>query len=219
MNTILSVIAGSRLYGTNHPDSDTDVRCVFGTANAVLLGMGPPSDQYQYIQPDGTDVQAWEIRKFLRMAAKGSFTALELLFAPDTSVAFNTPAGLVLREHREMFLTEKVRESLTGFVKSLSRELKPETESYKPFLHAIRVLWTVDKLYRTGMLNFRLHFGPQLRNECAGVWADPSRREECIDEVREWQGTIAALPAKFPAEVDPKKLNDLLLLIRKMENE
>lgn len=204
---ILSVLCGSRLYGTHRPDSDFDVRSVFVTPIEDLIGLTPPSDSFTRKEGD-LDVAQWEVGKFVHMALKGSFTALELLYAPEANYMHVTAPGRLLLDNRDLFLTDAVRSGLVGFVQGQIKETQ-RTGLTKPLSHAIRVLFTLDALHETGTLSFCL---PNLREKIGAVLAACD-----TDQLRGWVESVTVRRSVLPMEPNLAAIKKLLLKVRYLE--
>lgn len=88
MTEIMKILAGSRLYGTATPDSDTDYKSVhLPTKSQILLGK---RDQVNSTSSGGADkngaqdvdVESFELQRYLSLAAGMQTVPVEMLFAP-----------------------------------------------------------------------------------------------------------------------------------------
>lgn len=86
---IMRTVAGSRLYGTVLPTSDTDFKAVYlPTKRQVLLGKRKQvlststGNNTSRNGADDTDLESFELQEFLRLAQKMQTIPVELLFAP-----------------------------------------------------------------------------------------------------------------------------------------
>lgn len=139
---ILFVIAGSRSYGLNTPESDVDVK-------GVCI---PPVDRYKlgfrgFEQTDGKDQIAqlkyllnaeeqevaektslegtvYDLGKFVGLSTKANPNILEALFCDESDIRFVTDAGERLREHRDLFLTKKAAHSYSGYAFSQMERIR-----------------------------------------------------------------------------------------------
>lgn len=75
---LLQIIAGSKAYGLDTPQSDTDIRGVFIQPKATFYGFTP----LQQVAEDGNDVVYYELGRFIDLLAKNNPNILELLFSP-----------------------------------------------------------------------------------------------------------------------------------------
>jgi predicted nucleotidyltransferase len=93
MKVILEAYAGSKLFGTDGPTSDVDIKGIYlPSKEDILLGQikhsikesTNPSNEKN--RPGDIDKEYCSISKFLRMLQEGQTVALELLFTPDNMI-------------------------------------------------------------------------------------------------------------------------------------
>ncbi len=109
--TIFSCIAGSQLYGTNTPDSDTDIRGVFIPSQEYFYGFLHKVEQLE----EGKDCVYYEIRKFFHLCLECNPNIIELLFVPkDRWVAYTSEWETII-ENRNLFLSRKARYTFAGY--------------------------------------------------------------------------------------------------------
>ena len=85
---IFKCIVGSKLYGTNNENSDTDIKGVFlPDLNDLILGKAPKhytfssGSKHDRNDKDDVDETYYSLQYFLELAAKGDTNAIDLLFA------------------------------------------------------------------------------------------------------------------------------------------
>ena len=100
--TILRVVAGSRAYGLETPESDSDSRGVCIPGKVYLLGLDP----FEQIQDERGDHVIFGIHKFVRLALECNPNIIELLYTDD--ILEISPEGQRLRDIRQLFLSRKV---------------------------------------------------------------------------------------------------------------
>lgn len=127
---IYKALVGSHAYKTNHPDSDFDFRGVAVPSLDYYIGNGT-FDNKQAIQGK-VDQQNFEVRKFFKMLLNGSFTILEMLYAPEFE---GTYEGLLIRKNRHLFTSKRVLKSMLGFIENA----KVHHINRKNLAHAYRV--------------------------------------------------------------------------------
>jgi len=93
MKTIVNMIFGSHLYGTDTPKSDKDFKGVFmPNYKDVLLGNIPKSINTSTNQnniknsSDDVDTETYSLHYFLKLACQGETVALDMLHAPDNMI-------------------------------------------------------------------------------------------------------------------------------------
>lgn len=121
-NLIHKIYAGSRLYGTERPDSDYDERGVCLMPPMVLLGI-TGFEQYNHQHGD-QDVVIYGITKFFKLASACNPNILELLFAPPETWQVFSEQWDTVYSHRHDFLSERVRHTFSGYARSQLKRLQ-----------------------------------------------------------------------------------------------
>jgi len=161
-DVILMVLAGSRAYGTQNPDSDRDLRGVCIPPLEYIVGLG----RFEQMHTEGSGDQViYDLRKFLRLAADSNPNILEMLWTEGGDILICTEAGKRLRAIREKLLSKRVFQTFGGYARQQMYRLqhyKPEPGSKKdedvqkygfPTKHAqhlMRLLWMGEEILRTG---------------------------------------------------------------------
>ena len=122
--TLVNMVFGSHLYGTNSPASDKDFKGVYlPTLNQMLLGRFPKSinenskqDSSEKNTATDTDKETYSIHYFLELAKKGETGALDMLHAPKSAWIESTWQWGYLVERRSMFYTKNLS-SLVGYAR------------------------------------------------------------------------------------------------------
>jgi predicted nucleotidyltransferase len=131
-NTIIYGLGGSKSYGTDTPQSDTDYRGVAVTPEAIDNDPFNTFEQYLWkseelsgrvSEVDGKEEAAEEgvvysTRKFFQLAAACNPNVLEILFLRDTDYVFISEAGKLLIENRNMFLSQRAAKTFCGYALS-----------------------------------------------------------------------------------------------------
>lgn len=124
---ILRCTVGSGVHGIAIPGTDDhDEMAVFVEPPSWALGIERASEHYvARTQPEGarsgpgdTDLVAYTLRKYLRLAAKGNPTALLPLFAPASDLLTTSELGNELRELGPRFLSRQAAYRFLGFMRS-----------------------------------------------------------------------------------------------------
>lgn len=140
--TILLVIAGSRSYGLHAETSDVDLKgiCV-PPIDLYCLGLHhfEQADSVEHIEPlvhmltpDEQEIGArtrvegtiYDVKKFIKLALNANPNILEVLFCDDGDIRRIEPAGGLLREHRDIFLSKKVVWSYQGYAFAQMKRIK-----------------------------------------------------------------------------------------------
>ena len=136
---IYRCVVGSRAYGLDAPDSDTDRRGVYlPPADLHWSLFGVPE---QLEDPD-TEECYWELQKFLVLALKANPNVLECLYSPIVEDA--TDLAREMLDLRSAFLSKRVYQTYNGYVASQFKKLEADFRrgaiKWKHVMHLIRLL-------------------------------------------------------------------------------
>ncbi len=106
---LFECIAGSKAYGLDGPNSDTDIRGVFLFPKKDFYGFGYQSQ----IADETNDTVYYELGRFVELLLKNNPSMLELLATPPDCVLHKHP--LMERLRPERFLSRKVKDTFGGF--------------------------------------------------------------------------------------------------------
>jgi len=168
-HTILLTIAGSRAYGIHRPESDVDIKGVIIPPVEYLYGTKrfeqfdkPETIKNAYFdmlndveRQVSRDIKlegsAYDLRKFVSLAAENNPNILESLFCRDEEVRFITPLGQKLRDNRDLFLSKKVRYSLAGYAFAQLQRIKTHREWLlnPPKVEPTRELFGLPTVHKT----------------------------------------------------------------------
>lgn len=214
-NIILEGITGSRAYGLDTKDSDTDVKGIYVAPTQDVLSIGYDK---KHATKDNVDPD-WvfhEIEKFMQLAMGGNPTVLELLFL-DGYLKL-TKEGKMLVDNRRHFLSNIVFHSYGGYALSQARKLNARGGTYgngrnkrfeKHTRHLFRLLQQGTQLITTGKLDIRV----KNRDELFAIGKKSA--SEILDifevELKKFNELESVLPDKPNIEA----INKMLLKIRK----
>jgi uncharacterized protein len=168
---ILRGLVGSTVHGLSNPGTDDrDEMGVCIEPPEYVTGLRPFEHWVYRSQPEGLpsgpgdlDLTIYGVRKYCRMALKGSPTVLLLLFIDGEYVLERAPLGLELQELSPAFVSKRAGQAFLGYVDaqrrglvgerhaSRTRELSPE-HGYdtKYAMHALRIAYQGVELLSTG---------------------------------------------------------------------
>jgi len=115
---LLEVVSGSRAYGTDTPQSDTDLKGVFVQPLDGLLGM----TRVEQINNDTNDIAFFELGRFAELLAKNNPNLLEMLFTPPDCILYRHP--LLDRFTPEMILSKLCCEAFAGYAVTQIRKAR-----------------------------------------------------------------------------------------------
>jgi predicted nucleotidyltransferase len=143
-HTILLTAGGSVAYGMALPSSDLDVKGIAVAPESTTLGFSQNfeqvdgekhldvflpevrkgQDRHLEAMKNGFEGVVYDLRKFMTLASKGNPNILEVLFCDDDDVLHCTSEGKKLRENRNLFLSQVVRHSYTGYAVAQLKRIK-----------------------------------------------------------------------------------------------
>ena len=159
------LVGGSKLYGLDTPESDTDYRGVYATTDLqVAAGF---KDHSSMVKTGDVDATFYELAHFLSLLRKTNTQVMEVLFAQLSAFSVMTPEFEYLRSRKyELFDSEKLKQSLLGYVHSETRlaigerkgqlgglrKQKVETFGFSPknFTQLLRLVFVGKYLYEHG---------------------------------------------------------------------
>lgn len=211
---ILRCVIGSRAYGLEDEDSDTDYRGIFL----------PPADLHWslYSVPEQIENQAmqehyWELQRFLVLALKANPNVLECLYSP--MVELKTPLAEELLGMRSAFLSRLVYQTYNGYVMSQFRKMQADLRNQgqvkgKHVMHLIRLLISGISVLREGFVSVRMD---AYREPLLAI----KRGEMDLQQVESWRLSLhkefdqALTRTRLPERPDYELANALLVRARR----
>jgi uncharacterized protein len=137
---IYRCVVGSRAYGLEETDSDTDRRGIYLPPADKLWSLWGLPEQ---LERHETQECYWELEKFLRLALRANPSALECLYTP--LVEFAAPIAKDLLAMRSVFLTRTVYHTYNGYVLSQFKKLDQDRRNngrvrWQHAMHLLRLL-------------------------------------------------------------------------------
>ena len=111
--TIFLTRYGSHAYGTNTPESDLDLRGIAVAPIEYYLGFSKKFEQAVSSSP--TDLCVYDVQKFMNLAADCNPSVIEILWVDESDVLYENYCGRLLREARELFLSQKAKHTFSGY--------------------------------------------------------------------------------------------------------
>lgn len=84
---LLDSVSGSKAYGLDNAQSDTDIRGVFVLPKKIFYGL----EYIPQINNESNDITYYELRRFIELLSKNNPNILELLNVPDDCVLYEHP--------------------------------------------------------------------------------------------------------------------------------
>jgi len=207
-------VVGSRAYGLDNTESDTDRRGVFlPPADLHWSLYGVPAQ----IERDETQECHWEIGNFLVMALKANPNILEVLWTPI--VEHQTPLGAELVAMRGAFLSKLVFKTYNGYTLSQFRKIEQDLRArgeikWKHAMHLVRLLLSGIGVLRDGAVQVRV---TEHRDALLAI----RRGETSWEDVDKWRLALhreferAYGETKLPERPDYERVNAFLVRARR----
>jgi hypothetical protein len=121
MKTIVEMLFGSHVYGTDHAGSDLDYKGVFiPEADDILLqrapktsiNLGTKADPHAKNSPDDVDREMFPLHAYMKLLCAGQTIAVDMLWVPQRFWITQTPLWFELVKQRDSFTSKNV----TAFV-------------------------------------------------------------------------------------------------------
>jgi predicted nucleotidyltransferase len=149
-------VVGSRAFGLDDDQSDTDYRGVFLPPAEMHWSLYGVPEQ---IECDETQEHYWEVQRFLVLALKANPNVLECLYTP--LIETRTPLGAELLEMRSAFLSRLIYQTYNGYVMSQFKKMQSDLRNqgqvkWKHVMHLIRLLISGTSTLRNGFVPVRI---------------------------------------------------------------
>jgi len=137
---IYRCVVGSRAYGLDTDESDTDRRGVYLAPAELHWSLFGAPEQFE---DNATQSCYWELQKFLTMALKANPNILECLYSP--MVEKLAPLGEDLLSIREAFLSQMIFQTFNGYAMSQFKKIEQDLRNageikWKHAMHLLRLL-------------------------------------------------------------------------------
>jgi predicted nucleotidyltransferase len=213
-HVIYRCIVGSRAYGLDDEQSDSDRRGIYL----------PPAELHWslYGVPEQLDLNAteevyWEAQKFVVLALKANPNILECLYTPLVETC--TPLAKELLEMRGQFLSKMIYQTYNGYVLSQFKKLQADLRNsgvvkWKHLMHLLRLLLAGITVLENGELN--VNVGSH-RDRLLAI----KRGEETFERCEAWRLELharfdkALTGTNLPETPDYHAANDWLVRARR----
>ncbi len=216
---IYRCVIGSRAYGLQDSESDTDRRGIYlPTAQSHWSLFGVP----EQIENDETQEVYWELQKFIVLALKANPNVLECLYSPIVETA--TPLAEELLAMRDAFLSKLVFQTYSGYVASQFKKMQMDIRNqghvkWKYVMHLIRLLLSGTYVLTEGSVNVDVG---EHRERLLTI----KRGEMPFNDADQWRKSLqkqfesAFVITKLPERPDYERANAFLIDARRraMEN-
>jgi len=158
---ILEYHVGSKLYGTDTPDSDIDIAGVFiapieyyfGLENIKELDMSIKSkDENNKNNKDAIDRKFYEIKRFINLATDNNPNIIEQLYIPENKLIYASEDGLKILNNKQLFLHKGLYYRFIGYAYSQKKKMIVKLDNYDEYIRIIDILNTLDSTAK--LINF-----------------------------------------------------------------
>lgn len=213
-HVIFRCVIGSRAYGLDDEQSDTDYRGIFLPPAEVHWSLfGVPGQ----IECDETQEQYWELQRFLVLALKANPNVLECLYTPLVEHA--TPLAQELLAMREAFLSRLLYQTYNGYVMSQFKKMQADLRNqgkvkWKHVMHLLRLLLSGIKALQERAITVQVG---EHREQLLAVkrgerpWSETERWRLSLHE--EFDKALAA--TTLPERPDYERVNAFLVHARR----
>jgi uncharacterized protein len=211
---IYRCVVGSRAFGLDDENSDTDLRGIYLPPADLHWSMFGVPEQ---IENKENEECYWELQKFLVLALKANPNILECLNTP--LIEFKTEIADELLSIKNAFLSKLVYQTYNGYVMSQFKKLEQDLRAtgeirWKHAMHLIRLLLQGIEILRTGELAVKVEAN---REKLLTI----KRGELMWESVNDWRLILhkefetAFAETKLPERPDYQKANQFLLKARR----
>ncbi|HIK12413.1 MAG TPA: nucleotidyltransferase domain-containing protein [Oscillatoriaceae cyanobacterium M33_DOE_052] len=210
---IYRCIVGSRAFGLDDNNSDTDRRGIYlPPAQMHWSIFGVP----EQLESQQTEECYWEIQKFLTLALKANPNVLECLYSP--LIETTSPLAEELLGIRQIFLSQLVFQTYNGYVMSQFKKLEQDIRTrgnikYKHAMHLIRLLISGITILKQGFVPVQVE---NHREQLLAI----KHGEMLWEDINNWRLSLhrdfdrAVTQTKLPERPDYQTANAFLIKAR-----
>jgi uncharacterized protein len=158
-------LTGSRLYGTNNPDSDSDYRGFVVPPTEYLIGL--PVVNFEQKEFEGEDKVIYGIRNFFMHLLRGNTNLLESLFSTKVGLTYR---GMMVLENRKLFISKQFYRSIRGFAfcelrkaKGVKLEINRENNTYAETIDNLCTVFQLKRFERDSIIDIIEDGRPDLK--------------------------------------------------------
>jgi uncharacterized protein len=149
---IYRCIVGSKAFGLDHSQSDTDRRGIYLPSAEIHWSLYGIPEQ---LENHENQECYWELQKFLLLALKANPNVLECLYTPLRE--YYTPIAEELLSIREIFLSQLIYQTYNGYVMSQFKKMEQDLRTrgevrLKHAMHLIRLLLSGITILKSGFV-------------------------------------------------------------------
>ncbi len=115
---LLEVVSGSKVYGLETPESDTDIKGVFYLPKEMFYG----SCYIDQVSNSTNDITYYELGRYIELLCKNNPNLLEMLCTPNSSVLYKHPLMDIITP--DIFLSKLASETFAGYALTQVKKAK-----------------------------------------------------------------------------------------------
>jgi hypothetical protein len=212
---IYRCIVGSRAYGLDNEQSDTDRRGIYQPPAILHWSLYGVPEQLE----DRENQECyWELQKFLVLALKANPNVLECLYTPLVETLSSVAEELL--SLREIFLSQLVYQTYNSYVLSQFKKMEQDLRNtgdirWKHAMHLIRLLLSGITVLQEGFVPVRVE---DYRSQLLAI----RNREMSWEEVNQWRLSLhqefdrAFSKTNLPERPNYEKANQFLIKARRL---
>jgi uncharacterized protein len=215
-SVIYRCVIGSRAYGLENEQSDTDLRGIYLPPAELQWSLYGVPEQ---LENHENQECYWELQKFLVLALKANPNVLECLYSPLVEV--RTPLMQELLDVREIFLSRLVYQTYNSYVlsqfKKMEQDLRTKGEiRWKHAMHLIRLLLSGIHVLKEGFVPVRVE-------DCRSQLLAIRQQQMSWDEMNQWRLSLhqtfdhAFTHTRLPDRPNYEKANAFLIKARSQQ--
>lgn len=212
---IYRCVVGSRAYGLDTDESDTDRRGIYLAPADLQWSLFGAPEQFE---DNAAQSCYWELQKFLAMALKANPNILECLYSP--MVEKQTPLAAELIAIRDRFLSQMIFQTFNGYAMSQFKKIEQDIRNHgevrwKHAMHLLRLLLTGTATLRDAWVPVRVEAHRERllavkRGELPWAEVDAWRKELHYDF------ESALVSTRLPERPDYEAANQFLIKARRL---
>lgn len=180
-NIALLTVSGSIAYGTNHENSDIDLRGFYLNTKKDILTLNCESS---IIEDKKTDTVIYSIKSFFKMLAECSPNIIELLGINKEHILISKPESQLIFDNKDLFISQFVGTTYSSYARQQLYKLQNSllNISNKNSSKQIRLLNTIDKRLNDLQDNFLINTNGDIKFYLNKL-SDPNLAQEILLDI------------------------------------
>ena len=120
-NILLLALGGSRAYGTNLPESDTDIRGFALNPSSQVYGL---DDDFEQVVETNTDTTIYSLNKMVRLLTACNPNTIEILGCRPEDYLYIHELGQLVLDNKQNFLSKRAIDTFGGYANAQYNRLE-----------------------------------------------------------------------------------------------